>query len=306
MMNCEHVCLNLSCYYDGEMDETESRQVAEHIAGCESCRCALISFQSLSAAVCSCQGECGEDARGTMPTWEQLAQRLNTGRVSNVDVDTAQTAVALNQTASRSRWYRMINYPAIGVGLAIAASMLLLAVAQIDFGSAKSEIAVDLSSVIDRYSAEPSEALAQLNQQYAGRTVGSGELNELLGYEPISAAELPGDVQLVSTSVLHLPVCSCQAGKCVCGPAGCNCAAMLCRRSDGTELLVLEHCDSERVELSKRPVRLVNSPNKRMQLFGADTNLIASWVANDHRLTAIGLRSENEAMSLRDYSVPKR
>ncbi len=49
----------------------------------------------------------------------------------------AQPDVAANQIAARSRWYRLLNYPAIGVGLAIAASLFLLAVAQINFGSAQ-------------------------------------------------------------------------------------------------------------------------------------------------------------------------
>ena len=299
-MNCEHVCQNLSRYYDGEMNETESSELADHIGCCESCRCELASFQSLSAAVCSCQDACCEATGGMAPAWEQFAQRLSAENANAMIAAPGPATAAKTQSFSRLRWSRMLNYPAIGVGLAIAASLFLLAVAQINFSTNKTEIAVDLSGVIDRYAAEPAQALVQLTKQYAGKSVSSAELKKLLGYEPISAAELPDDVQLVSTSVLHLPVCSCQAGKCSCGPAGCNCAAMLCRRSDGTELLVLEHCDSEKVELSKQPVRLVSSSNQSMQLFGADTNLVASWVAKDHRLTAIGIRSEREALDLRN------
>ncbi len=37
-MNCEHVGLNLSRYYDGEMNETESRELAQHIGCCDACR----------------------------------------------------------------------------------------------------------------------------------------------------------------------------------------------------------------------------------------------------------------------------
>lgn len=278
-MNCEQVSANLSRYYDGEMSEAEAARCAEHICGCEACRCELESFQSITSAIAG-----GQAFALPAASWDRLSDRIQP------KPGTSRTKIL---PPSMMRRFRL---PLVTLGLTLAASLLLM-FAPTAPTTSTSEISVDLSPVIDRYF-EPAQALAHLNKQYAGEPVAGADVKSILGYEPVTPTGLPDDIEIVSTSVLRLPVCICTAGKCTCGPAGCNCSATLCKRRDGSELLVIEHCNSEKVELSKRAARLVKSHDRPLQLYGSADHLTASWVAKDRRLTAIGLRTEREALDM--------
>lgn len=285
-MNCEQVSENLSRYYDGEMSEAEAARCAEHICGCEACRCELESFQSITSAIAV-----GKASALPAASWDKLSKLIQ---------PRPDSSPATKLTPGAMRRFRV---PLVTLGLALAASLLLLVFAPNEMTTSTSEISVDLSAVIDR-PIEPAQALAQLNKEYSGESVDAADVKSILGYEPATPDGLPGDIEIVSTSVLRLPVCVCTAGKCTCGPAGCNCSATLCKRRDGSELLVIEHCNSEKVELSKRPARMVNSHDRLLQLYGTEDHLTASWVAKDRRLTAIGLRTEREALDMFKASMP--
>ena len=296
-MNCEHVQANLSQYFDGEMSPEESEACAEHICTCEDCRLELNSFNALSAALARSvpvDNAIEVVSVSPAPAWERIASALaNPSQVNASDSSSHQTVGAHTVfIAKRSRLMR------VAVGLALAASLLLLVVSQFDYGQPATQIAVDFSSVIDRSDALPSQTLQQLSQQYSGKTVDAQQARQMLGYEPVALSGLGRDVRLVSTTVLKLPVCLCVAGQCKCQPGGCNCAAMLCKRADGSELLVLEHCDSDKVELTKMSKQLVDAGDRPIELFGSDSRWTASRVTRDHRVTAIGLKSQQEAREI--------
>ncbi len=275
-MNCQQVSANLSRYFDGEMNEEESRLCQCHIDDCPDCRAELASFRSLSTLVCSCQ-----DTKCHAPHWDSLAERLD--QESQVELATS--------TRAHSNIYRRWT---IGILAASAASLLLL-IALPYFGSdAKREIAVDLSKVVSAYAGQPIRAWEELSSKYAGKDVDLVEAKRLLGYQPLSALRLPDNVQLVSSKVLSFPECICANGKCTCGPGGCNCAAMLCQRADGSQFLVLEHCQSSKVNYGKPEQRLTRTGSQPIEVFGTENRLAASWVHRNHQLTAFGLTSQAE------------
>lgn len=290
MMNCQELSINLSRYLDGEMPPDELQRCQDHLGACQACLCELQSLQNVSKAMQCC---CSEEVN--LPTWDSVSERLT--ELEAVENQTAGSETFVHdqlRSASRRGWLA----PLFGVGMALAATLGLMLLSQVKPTVDPHSIAVDFSEVIDRTGNDPAAALVQLNQQFAGRTVEAGQVESLLGYRPVALTDLPRDVSVVSTSVLKLPVCICPAGKCTCRPGGCNCAAIMCQRQDGSQLLMLEHCESDKVELSKQPARLVQGSSNRVQLYGSKQRLTASWTVNDHRLTAIGLKDEREAQQL--------
>lgn len=145
---------------------------------------------------------------------------------------------------------------------------------------------------------QPRQALAALSQQFRGKETPPADARALLGYEPSMAQELPGGLQLVSLQVLKLPHCNCPAGKCTCGPGGCNCSVSLCERADGSDLLVVEHCESQPISFGDFPAELVRRAEQEFHFLKAGKQYAATWTANQRRLTAIGVNDLEEAALL--------
>jgi hypothetical protein len=145
---------------------------------------------------------------------------------------------------------------------------------------------------------QPRQALAALSQQFRGKETPSADARVLLGYEPSMAQELPSGLQLVSLQVLKLPHCNCPAGKCTCGPGGCNCSVSLCERADGSDLLVVEHCESQPISFGDFPSELVRRAEQEFHFLKAGKQYAATWTANQRRLTAIGVNDLEEAALL--------
>jgi len=145
---------------------------------------------------------------------------------------------------------------------------------------------------------QPRQALAALSQQFRGKETPPADARALLGYEPSMAQELPGGLQLVSLQVLKLPHCNCPAGKCTCGPGGCNCSVSLCERADGSDLLVVEHCESQPISFGDFPADLVRRAEQEFHFLKAGKQYAATWTANQRRLTAIGVNDLEEAALL--------
>lgn len=293
-MNCDQVKSILSCYYDCECVDENVSLVEQHLSNCSDCREELASFEGLSDLF---SRSLLSDHAGSqvVPNWEAVSAKLS--------VDSSEKTTVLTDD---SAWWGGIGprRMAIGFGLALAASLLLLVIPRKvdspkgDGELAPGEIAIDYSTLLGQFAGQPALALQSLGEKFDGREVSANDFEEMIGYRPRIATSLPSGMRLVSTKVLRLPECMCEDGKCTCAPGKCNCAAALCQRQDGSELLVIEHCESKGVTFGSMSARPVGDSNHALQLMGQGAELIASWATGSRRYTAVGLKDDSEAMQL--------
>lgn len=302
-MNCEQFKANLSAYLDNELLPRDASDLHDHSTACTACQAELETFQQISALVAA-----SPPAQPSSGHWNRIARRLDgdTMPVQSIPVGTRR--------------------PLLAVTLALAASLLLLAVVRNPVriaqttadrsgagqssanqsiasevsGNGSATVAVDFADVMNLYAQKPSLALASLSKQFDGRDVKSDKVKELLGYEPSVVRALPTGTRLVSTQALRMPNCNCAGGVCTCGPGGCNCAASLCQRQDGTEFLVIEHCKTQSVSFGSMPTEVATHNSEEIRLVDGGNILAASWFSGGRRLTAIGIKDRAEAVSLVD------
>ena len=286
-MECHHVMDRLSDYFDGELPPSNADEFARHFAVCEKCALALKEFSKLSALVhLSVPAESGPGA------WDRLNTKLNA----------PSSSVLKPELPSREGGWMIAGI------LALAATLLVVLGFKNGFDgnsdpahshSDSVATSIDYSELVSSVSDHARSAMDSFSTKYEGEEVTLETAKERLGYMPSVSKALPAGVELVSTRVLKLPECQCAHGECTCGPNGCNCAASLCKRTDGTEFVVLEHCKSQGVsfgsllaqntKFGNQDVQWIESPNKGFS---------ASWLSHDRRITAVGLKNSYEAIGL--------
>ncbi|MGN6547678.1 MAG: anti-sigma factor family protein [Aureliella sp.] len=304
-MNCAETQELLSSYYDGELSGELAAQVEQHVAHCSDCQAELASFQQLSAAICAAPA-CPPAAGN----WQRIAARLEEpGPTPNA---VTQASAASDAVVVRPGQMSPAQIsPSLFGGARTAAALLALAAAVLLMVGLRTGVdrsgnepaavvasAVDYEDVLQTFQREPQLAIEQLSKRYDGREVSAEQATALLGFRPSIAAGLPSQARLVSTRVLKLPQCKCEGGKCTCAPGQCNCAACLCERPDGTKFLVFEQCKTQDVTFGNLPSVIARRDSHDVQFIKSPHQLAASWVQDDRRLTAIGLKNEAEAESL--------
>ncbi|MGN6134091.1 MAG: anti-sigma factor family protein [Aureliella sp.] len=314
-LKCEQVQELLSSFYDGELDQARSEEVHQHVLQCSDCRYELECFCQLSSLV----------GFATTPApaaegWNRLAARLDEPAAQPVAQPVAELAgssLAAQATAPlssswSSRWPR--GQMAWSLALALAASLLVMAVVrqpmrpvvrQADSGqnsdnrsAGSAPVVLDYAAIIEQEATQPKLALASVSDQFDGQEVAADNAQQELGYRPAVLVGLPAGTHVVSTRLLKLPSCHCAGGQCQCGPQGCNCAACLCQRDDGSQFLVFEHCKTQDVSFGSLQPQLASSDSQQVQFFKTDKQLAVSWSPGARRLTAIGLKDRAEAESL--------
>lgn len=286
-MKCEQIKACLSSYYDDELDAWLVSEVEKHLPGCDECQCELRSFEQLSQCLAA-----DVSAKPADDGWENICSRL----------DRLDRSCPVPITAPRV-WAAPSRFQLTVAALAMAASLMTVAVLRTPPDQnivtvTQASAPLDLSEIVDLAAREPALALDAMAKRFQGQAVNAEEAEALLGYRPALVRSLPAETRLVSTQVLMLPNCECEAGKCTCGPSGCNCAACLCKRKDGSEFLVLEHCRSQNISFGKFATQSLERDAGNLQLFGGADRLAASWIAQNRRLTAIGLKNVAEAQLL--------
>ena len=292
-MNCEQANRLLSEFYDGELKEPLISEVADHVAGCKACSMELASFKMLSGMI-----KPGDDAwqstLASAPTWHQFVTRSG--------VTDKDTRVGTS-FASRGKLLLLSS-------VVLAASILFLVSlnAWINSGSVTHEhnhshtgdsaVVIDFEKLLHEESNQPVATLVSLSNRFEGHEANLVESESQLGYKPSISRALPSDVELVSNRVLKLPHCNCDTGACTCGPAGCNCAASLCKRADGSAFLVVEHCATQNVSFGHLKSEVLRDGRSEIQMMSTGTRFLASWIASNRRLTAIGLQDKAEAQSI--------
>jgi len=292
-MNCEKMSAFISDYYDGELDASLVEEFETHMANCKVCASELSNFKAISGMLKSTHAP-KIAARAVAPSWEQFATRREVPH-----------QIQVSNSAFNPR--RMFAY-AIGV-VALAASILLIVSLTSRTNPSlvahnhkhaltnNADIAIGFEKLLDGEASQPIAALNSLSKTFDGREAAIESETEL-GYEPSISQALPSGVKLVSNRILKLPPCNCTADECSCGSARCICAASLCKRVDGSEFLVIEHCETQNVSFGHLKSELLRDENYEVQLMNTGKQLVASWITDHHRLTAIGLNDKTEALAI--------
>ena len=282
-MNCHEISDRLSEYFDGELSSDLALQVREHVQNCKKCSAELRSFEKLSQLVAS--SEVSVPSNGS---WDRIAAVLDQS----------------TRTPNSQRWIGSYGRLAAGVGLAIAASLVLVITNWVPQESnnnhsyVQAGVAVDFQEIIKDYLKQPVSTFESLAKKFEGREASSDVAEALLGYKPSIARALPDGVQLVSTKVLKLPYCHCAAGQCTCGPDGCNCSVSLCKREDGSNLLIVESCQSQSISFGNLASQSRKLENQEFQVLPAGDQLAVTGIFGKRRLIAIGLTDSKEAETL--------
>ena len=295
-MNCQQVCDQLSSYFDGELEADSHAEVQQHIQQCNSCSCELASFQKLRELF---QVHTSEVSLAAPPSWESIAARL----------DETNEATSRLSSPIGNHWKT-----AAGVVCTIAASVLLFASLRFSLQNesashshSHSEQAnaatLNLQPVLAMFAQSPERALALLTDKFASASLSISELDSSFGRPTLvgslaSTDSLPSRAKVVSSRLLSFPFCSCPEGACTCGPNGCNCAACVCQRPDGSTYLVLEHCKSQDVSFGDLPTQLVSRGDQHLQQVSSSGTQAVSWERGSGRMTVIGLRNATEIETL--------
>ncbi len=300
-MNCETVLARLSEFHDGELDQATAAEVDNHLAKCSGCRVQLAEFATMGQMLKKHDEIVGSRWTKT-PSWESCAARMD----------------SLNRASARQSAGLLGSRFTFWGAAALAATVLLVVMLKsLNYSSLVSnsnsestahrhehthstseELAIDFAKLLDGATAQPELAFDWLSNRFEGQEAGLDESESQLGYRPSISKALPNGVQLVSNRILKLPKCKCAAGQCSCGPAGCNCAASLCKRRDGSEFLVVEHCATQSISFGDMRSEVVHGDADDVTIVNAGSLFTASWIANHRRLTAIGLNDKAEALAI--------
>lgn len=295
-MNCEIVKARLSEYYDGELDPTSIAKIQAHLANCEVCECELSKFSTMSEMLRSADS-LASSANPAPASWEQFSTLLVT------PPPTSFLVPAFNVHP---------KFAVIGAFALVASIALMVSLnTRMPPGAADNnhqhshlgamdamDTAIDFAELLGDPMRKPADVFTALSKRFEGRPAAIDESESLLGYRPAIAQALPSDVRLISNHILKLPQCNCAVGTCSCGPTGCNCAASLCQRKDGTEFLIVEHCETQGISFGELASQWVHQDAHDVQLLTNGSQLIATWVADHRRLTAIGLSDKAEASAM--------
>jgi len=281
-MNCNCFQDHLSAFVDGELEATVVDEMQRHLASCEDCASTVDAQKRLSQIV----GLTGSHSSSGL-TWEMIARRLDAGQSS------APVTVAAEDGQLRRRMF-------FRLALALAAVVLLIAGLRVESQrnseNTRSVAAIiNLEPVLTSFVSGADMAMESLAKLYpdaaAHHHLADGEM-----VYPTSS--MPVGVSLVSTKVVHLPFCNCPPGKCQCGPGDCDCVAGVCERLDGSRFLIVEHCKTYDVTFGKNASEFVQRGDQGFQSIRLHDVLAVSWERDDRRLTAIGLRDNDEANQL--------
>lgn len=281
-MNCIEIQELLSPYYDGELASDPRTSVTEHLRNCTSCADVLAGYgrvsQSFSAAPVDAVSE---------HVWVNIVDELNqSGKLS----DKPEVVTASVSRESERPWVTRATYQR----LAIAASILIV------FGlttwlrhqdsisdmhhSHGTEFVATMDHYLNLLPEHPDQAEQFLLEKYDGKVVPPEQAISLVGYRPTVADGLPEGYTLASTSVLKMPCCTC--------------VKAVCKRTDGSTLILFEHDDEKADWFGDRPTKRAMCGDKECCLVALDSSIAATWQAGTRSVTAVGARDQVEVASL--------
>jgi hypothetical protein len=147
---------------------------------------------------------------------------------------------------------------------------------------------VEFAGVMDDYLQklpnDPDAAEQMLLTKYDGEKVDADGAVKLVGYRPIVSSGLPEGYSLASTSVLKMPCCTC--------------VKAVCKRNDGSTLVLFEHDDEETAWFGDRRQSMATCGDKDCCLVDLDSSIAATWKQGTRSVTAVGVRDQEEVAKL--------
>ncbi|MEO8268596.1 MAG: zf-HC2 domain-containing protein [Aureliella sp.] len=282
-MNCTEIQDLLSPYYDGELSADARASVAEHLLHCATCAGILAGYRKLSDSISATPvGPVSETI------WAGIVRELD--RASEL---AAQSKVLTSATQMQRPWLTRATFQR----LAIAASILLvfgLSVwlrrhdAMTDMHSSHGpEFVATMNHYLKVLPENPEQAEQFLLDKYDGKLVTPEQAISLVGYRPSVADGLPEGYTLASTSVLKMPCCTC--------------VKAVCKRSDGSTLVLFEHDDEKTAWFGDRPTTMAMCGDKECCLVDLDSSIAATWREGTRSVTAVGARDQAEVVKFVDW-----
>lgn len=273
-MNCTDVSDRLSAVYDGELSGTERDAVAEHMSVCEHCACEFSRFESLSRAV-------KELPLPPVPPeiWTGIAAQMSENAAHGLALRPAGQ-VTRAQPARRG-WLGKLALAA-SILLVLGTGVWLLQRAGDRHGGHQhdGEFAAAMELYLQTLDDDPAGAEQFLLNKYHGKAVDPEGAIRLVGYRPAVAQGLPEGYSLTSTSVLEMPCCTC--------------VKAVCKRPDGSTLVLFEHDDEKAEWFGPRPSNMAMCGDTQCCLVALDSSFAATWKRGSRSVTAVGVRDEAE------------
>ena len=272
-MNCHETREQLSAYHDGELSTEMREVVAKHLAECQRCASQLAEFKSYSDSFVQLR-----PPRVPPTVWAGIAAKL--------DQESGESNVVTRRPTDQGdqSWLTTGR-------LAVAASLLLLL--GIGYGISRhsgysdshhAEFAATMDHYLTTLSSDPDQAERFLAEKYEGQTVDAEDAMKLVGYRPAVASGLPNEYTLASTSVMRMPCCTC--------------VKAVCKRKDGSTLVLFEHDDGQTDWFGERRSNMATCGDKECCLVDLDSSIAATWKRGSRWFTAVGARDAAEVGDL--------
>ncbi len=271
-MNCPEVRTLLSAFYDGELADDLHAGVSEHLEQCADCAQELRGFERLSHI---------SSTLNSPTLTENIWKRIETELDQALDVDPTPRLPLPAST----------RQPFSSPRLALLAAMVLV-VAGLGWFAGKGRITTghhdhftaEFGHYLSEFHRDPDAAQQFLLAQYEHHPVAPEDAIERIGYRPVVADGVPTGYTIVSTIVMKMPCCTC--------------VQCICKRSDGSTLVVYEHNDDDPRWFGDRPSITVNCDGQKCFLVELADSLAASWKRGDRYITLIGVRDVAEVAIL--------
>ncbi len=280
-MNCTEVQKLMSAYLDDELDGNTLDMVSQHLADCESCMAEISEFRKISLRM-------NQIPQPKVPpaVWSGIVAQF-TDAVPNA-ASHERPVQQPTQSSEPQRQRRGLQRALL------TASILLLLGAGVwlarDSRTAhpahqhSAEFVMTMDHYLKLLATDPDGAEQFLQKKYDGRVVDGEGAVKLVGYRPAVASGLPDGYTLASTSVLKMPCCTC--------------VQAVCKRQDGSTLVLFEHDDEKTEWFGKRPSRMATCANKECCLTDLDSSIAATWKRGSRSVTAVGARDVDEVNTL--------
>ena len=276
-MNCIESQELLSPYCDGELSAEARAAVAGHVGQCIECSAVLSGYRKLGDMISAAPV-------GAVPAdiWTRIDVELNRG----IEPQEKSSVLATSATKHQRPWLTRATYER----LAIAASMLLVFGLSVwlrhDGGMTEMhekhgpEFVAAMDHYLEILPESPDQAERFLLDKYDGRIVSPDQATSLVGYYPAVAEGLPDGYSLASTSVLKMPCCTC--------------VMAVCKRADGSTLVLFEHDDEKVPWFGERPTSMAMCGDTECRLVDLGSSIAATWWDGSRRITAVGARDQAE------------
>ncbi|HRX80685.1 MAG TPA: zf-HC2 domain-containing protein, partial [Pirellulaceae bacterium] len=248
----------LSAYFDDELASEKRTAVSEHLAGCDKCSTELAGFERLS-----------DMARGLytpMPPpqmWSQLEQQL----------EEEQIAQKVQLTNRRPRqFFSVQRLVAVAAALFVAFGLGWFGYSTWIGHDEHDGFTAEMGHYLEEFHRDPAAAQQFLLAKYEGQAVDAQQAVNLVGYRPAIADGMPEGYSVETTYVMKMPCCTC--------------VQCLCKRSDGSTIVVFEHDDEEAKEwFGDRPEMSASCSGKQCSLVELDDRIAASWKHDKRHFT---------------------